>query len=125
MVNAMTQVTVRIKRDRPGWFVELVELGLYAHGQTKQEAVEKLAEVVLDYWFHLMEDAALRRTEPCRQHYQFYRKQLWPAVLEALQRPPRASFKEISLLPLIAYRSAFLWLRGAGSPKKSVRSSSS
>lgn len=123
MVNAMTHVTIRIERDRPGWFAELVELGLYAHGQTKQEALEKLADVVLDYWFHLTGDAALRRTEPCRQHYRFYQKHLWPAVLEALQQPP-PKLKEVSLLPLIAYRSAFLWLKGAGSPKKSVLSSS-
>lgn len=122
MVKAMAHVTVRIERDRPGWFAELVQLGLYAHGQTKQEALERLADLVLDYWFHLTEDAALQRTEPCRQHYQFYKNSLWPAVLEVLQKPPRP-LKEASFLPLIAYRSAFLWLKGAGSLKKSVPSS--
>ncbi len=124
MVKTMTHVTVRVERDRPGWFAELVELGLYAHGRTKGEALEKLADCVLDYWFHLSKDPALRRTEPCRQHYQFYQDCLWPAVLEALQQYPSPS-KEAPLLPLIAYRSAFLWLKGAGSQKKFAASSSS
>lgn len=121
----MSKLTVRLERDRPGWFAELVELGLYAHGKTKQAALEKLADVVLDYWAHLTEDAALRRTEPCRRHYQFYRDHVWPAVLEVLQQPPRSSPTELSLLPLIAYRSAFLWLKGAGSQRRSGASSSS
>lgn len=120
----MARLTVRLERDRPGWFAELAELELYAQGQTKQEALEKLADLVLDYWFHLSRSVALRRTEPCRHHYQFYKSVLWPAVLEALQQPPPEP-KELSLLPLIAYRSAFLWLKGAGSPRKSVVSSSS
>ncbi len=121
----MLKLTVHVEKDRPGWFAKLAELGLYAHGRTKQEALEKLADCVLDYWFHLTEDAALRRTEPCRQHYRFYQKHLWPAVLETLQQYPSSSLQRPSLLPLIAYRSAFLWLRGAGSPKKFVPSSSS
>ena len=119
----MSKLTVRLERDRPGWFAELEELGLHAHGRTQQEALERLADLVLDYWFHLTEDPALRRTEPCRRHYQFYREHLWPALLKVLQQSPARS-TEIPLLPLIAYRSAFLWLKGAGSPKKSVASSS-
>lgn len=124
MVKNMADLKVRVEKDRPGWFAELEELGLYVQGRTKQEALEKLADLVLDYWFHLSEDATLRRTEPCRRHYKFYQDYLWPAVLATLQQYPSPS-KESPLLPLIAYRGAFLWLKGAGSLKKSVTSSSS
>ncbi len=101
MVKTMTPVTVRVERDRPGWFAELVELGPYAHGRTKREALEKLADCVLDYWFHLTEDAALRRTESYRQHDRFYQKHLWPAVLETLHQYPSSSLQGASLLRIL------------------------
>ncbi len=110
-------LTVQLEKDAPGWFAKLAELNLHANGRTQQQALEKLADIVLDYWFNLREDESLRRTEPCQQHYQFYVRQLWPAILERLQRPTEPS--ENPLLPLIAYRSASLWLKGVGSLVKS------
>jgi len=103
-------ITVYLKKEEEGFAAALEELNLESFGDTKWEEIEKLAEAATEYWLHLRDDREMRSVSPCKEHHQYFKTRLIPAISSYCKATRRDDVTiEPTLMAIFAYRSPTLW----------------